>query len=55
MHDNTGVPSDGALPRVPGPGSRVPATLLIKGSRGSAMDTVVRALLNQAQEAPHAA
>ncbi|WP_295861293.1 UDP-N-acetylmuramoyl-tripeptide--D-alanyl-D-alanine ligase [Xanthomonas sacchari] len=55
MHDNTGAPSDGALPRVPGPGSRVPATLLIKGSRGSAMDTVVRALLNQAQEAPHAA
>ncbi|MCW0413293.1 UDP-N-acetylmuramoyl-tripeptide--D-alanyl-D-alanine ligase [Xanthomonas sacchari] len=55
MHDNTSAPSDGALPRVPGPGSRVPATLLIKGSRGSAMDTVVRALLNQAQEAPHAA
>ncbi len=55
MHENTSAPSDGALPRVPGPGSRVPATLLIKGSRGSAMDTVVRALLNQAQEAPHAA
>ncbi|MDQ1094563.1 UDP-N-acetylmuramoyl-tripeptide--D-alanyl-D-alanine ligase [Xanthomonas sacchari] len=48
MHENTGAPSVGAL-------SPVPTTLLIKGSRGSAMDTVVRALLNQAQEAPHAA
>ncbi|MCI2244884.1 UDP-N-acetylmuramoyl-tripeptide--D-alanyl-D-alanine ligase [Xanthomonas sp. PPL568] len=55
MHENTGAPSVGAPSRVPGPGSRAPATLLIKGSRGSAMDTVVRALLNQAQEAPHAA
>ncbi|MCW0417190.1 hypothetical protein NB689_002944 [Xanthomonas sacchari] len=48
MHENTGAPSVGAL-------QPAPATLLIKGSRGSAMDTVVRALLNQAQEAPHAA
>ncbi|WOS40206.1 UDP-N-acetylmuramoyl-tripeptide--D-alanyl-D-alanine ligase [Xanthomonas rydalmerensis] len=55
MHENTGAPSVGAPSRDLGPGSRVPATLLVKGSRGSAMDTVVRALLNQAQEAPHAA
>ncbi|MBO9882468.1 UDP-N-acetylmuramoyl-tripeptide--D-alanyl-D-alanine ligase [Xanthomonas sp. D-109] len=48
MHENTGAPSHGAL-------QPAPATLLVKGSRGSAMDTVVRALLNQAQEAPHAA
>ncbi|MCW0425638.1 hypothetical protein NB713_003581 [Xanthomonas sacchari] len=48
MHENTSAPSDGAL-------QPAPATLLIKGSRGSAMDTVVRALLSQAQEAPHAA
>ncbi|WP_045758450.1 UDP-N-acetylmuramoyl-tripeptide--D-alanyl-D-alanine ligase [Xanthomonas albilineans] len=54
MHDKTGVPSDGALPRVPGPGSRIP-TLLVKGSRGSAMDKVVSALLGHAEEAPHAA
>ncbi len=48
MHETTGAPSHGAL-------QPAPATLLVKGSRGSAMDTVVRALLNQAQEAPHAA
>jgi len=48
MHENSGAPSDGAV-------RRAPATLLVKGSRGSAMDRIVSALLAQAEEAPHAA
>ncbi|MFT4196387.1 MAG: UDP-N-acetylmuramoyl-tripeptide--D-alanyl-D-alanine ligase [Pseudoxanthomonas sp.] len=43
--NSAAVAVDLASSRVPGPGSRVP-TILIKGSRGSAMDRVVRALLD---------
>jgi UDP-N-acetylmuramoyl-tripeptide--D-alanyl-D-alanine ligase len=40
----------------PVPGSRSPVpTILVKGSRGSAMDKIVSALLAQGEEAPHAA
>ncbi len=56
MHENTGAAADGVAPlRVPSPESRVPATLLVKGSRGSAMDKIVSALLAQGEGAPHAA
>ncbi|NYF21289.1 UDP-N-acetylmuramoyl-tripeptide--D-alanyl-D-alanine ligase [Xanthomonas sp. JAI131] len=58
MDENTGAVADDVLPpRLPIPDSRFPAppTLLIKGSRGSAMDKIVSALLAQGEEAPHAA
>jgi len=58
MDENTGAVADGVVPpRFPIPDSRLPAppTLLVKGSRGSAMDKIVSALLAQGEEAPHAA
>ncbi|WP_230812963.1 UDP-diphospho-muramoylpentapeptide beta-N-acetylglucosaminyltransferase, partial [Xanthomonas translucens] len=59
MHEHTRVAPAmvgvaATLSPVPGPRSPVP-TILVKGSRGSAMDKIVSALLAHGEETPHAA